>query len=169
MAQSTENLTVWDSIELDIFERMRAVRQPTYNFTVREVVGWMADEFPYGGQMPCVGIVIGDEECDDTSGVLMRRCKREVGIEMWVPVKRSKRKDIPHWSRIYQMIIADIEQTLYVEHSSGNPGHTRQGYAEDTEIITRRPVTSGDKTEVGAFVSLQVIYRHQVGDLYTAH
>ena len=166
MTQSTVNLTAWDSIEDDLFSVFRAMSQTQgYNFNWGRdaVVGWMGGGFPFRKRNPVMGIAPGPEECDDTFGVAMRRCIRDVGIEAWADV--DKRKSTHAASRTYQMLISDIEKALM--GSVASTAHTRGGYAEDTEIIERQPVTSGNPREVGAFVRIRIIYRHQVGDLYT--
>lgn len=169
MAQSASSLTVWDDIENDILDVLKDISQTRdYNFTVREVVSWNAKGFPFSKQRPCIGVVIGPEDSDDIFGTNMRRCQRDVGIEMWAKVSRgSSRPEKPDASRTYQMMIADVEKALYAADGSNNPGHTRGGNAEDTLIMSRQPVSSSDSDEVGAYIRLRVIYRHQVGDLYT--
>ena len=162
-------LTTWDDIEDDLLNTFRGISQQRgYNFTVSEVVSWNAQGFPFSKQRPCIGVVIGSEDSDDIFGTNMRRCQRDVGVEMWAKIPRgSSRSKEPDASRTYQRMIADLEKALYASDAAGNVGHTRGGNAEDTLIITRQPVSSGDPGEVGAYIRLRVIYRHQVGDLYT--
>ena len=161
MASYKTHLTVWDSIEDDILEAMRGIKQlDGYNHTVREVVSWGVDDFPFRGIWPAIGVVIGSEELADTAGISMRRCRRDVGIEMWVPAPGGGKANVPTLSREYQKIVADIEKALYVDH-------TRGGNAEDTDILERSPAMDSGKRLIGAAVRCQVVYRHQVGDLYT--
>jgi len=168
MAQSISSLTVWDDVEENILDVLRSISQARgYNFNMKDVVTWNGAGFPFSRERPCAGVVIGAEDSDDIFGTSMRRCQREVGIEMWAKMKSSPRRNKPDASRLYQQMIADIEKALYTADSSSNPGHTRGGNAEDTLIMQRQPVSNGNADEVGAYVRLRVIYRHQVGDLYT--
>jgi hypothetical protein len=166
MAQSATAFTVWDRIEEDLLDVLGGISQAKdYNYNMRQVVSWNAKGFPFGKQRPCAGVVIGPEDSNDIFGTNMRRCQRDVGIEVWAPM--SARAGEPEASKAYQRIIADVEKALYASDSSGNVGHTRGGNAEDTMIMSRQPVSSGSDSEVGAYIRLRVIYRHQVGDLYT--
>jgi hypothetical protein len=168
MAQSISALTVWDDIEENLLDVLRGISQSQdYNLTMKDVVTWNGEGFPFGRERPCAGVVIGPEDSDDIFGTVMRRCQRDVGIEMWAKMKGSPRRNKPDASRLYQRMIADIEKALYASDSSGNVGHTRGGNAEDTMIISRQPVSSGDAQEVGAYIRLRVIYRHEVGNLYS--
>jgi len=161
MASYKTDLTVWDDIEADIFSALRAIKQDDgYNFTVREVVGWGLNDFPFRGQWPAVGVVIGTESANDIFGTNMRRCRRDVGIEMWVSAPSGAKPNEATMSKVYQKIISDIETALFTDH-------TRGGNAEDTEILERVPAADAGKRLIGAGVRCQIIYRHQVGDLYT--
>ena len=162
MTREATNLTVWDSIEADLYTAMTNVKETDgYNYTVKEVVFWGLDDFPFTKMPPLIGLVIGNEICEDNYMVAGRRCKRDVGIEMWVPAPMQKRGEST-LSRAYQRLVADIEKTLYVDH-------TRGGYAEDTEILERAPLIDPDARLVGAAIRARVIYRHLVGDAYTVY
>jgi len=162
MTVEKTNLTVWDHIEDDLFSSVRGILQKDgYNFDVAEVVGWMADSFPFTGKWPAVGIVIGSETRDDHFTVAGRRCKRQVGIEMWVRVPKADRS-IPAYSREYQKIVADLDKALCY-----GSAHTRGGYAEFTEFGEAQPVADAGRGMIGCFASVLITYRHKVGDLYT--
>lgn len=162
MPVSSTLLTTWDDIETDLFSCGRAIKHDAgYNFDLSEVVGWMADSFPYTGKWPAMGIVIGSETRDDHFVSAGRRCKRQVGIEMWVP-SPTMRRDTPEFSRQYQRILADLEKAFCLY-----PSHTRAGNAEFTDIVEAQPVADSGRGLIGCFASMVITYRHKVGDLYT--
>lgn len=131
-----------------------------YNYTLEEVVTWGADDFPFTGRFPAAGFVFGNDSRSDRSGTLIRSIRRKFGIEMWVKASQSTRRELT-LSKIYEAIVADLEKALYVDH-------TRGGNAVDTEIQESSPAISEDKTLIGAMIQGEIIYRHQVGDAYTA-
>ncbi len=161
MAQYTTQSTVWDSIEANLLSALDLIKQTGgYNFDIHEIVTWGFDDFPFSGRWPAAGLVIGREITEDTFATTVRRCRRDIGIEMWVQGPSGPKRKEATFSRVYQMIISDIEKALLIDH-------TRGGYAEDTEISERSPAVDSQKKLIGAVVRAQVIYRHKFGDLYT--
>lgn len=162
MSVEKTNKTAWDYIEDDLYTSLAGIKQiDGYNFTVVDVVGWNFDVFPYTGNWPVVGVVIGSETRDDHATVSMRRCKRSFGIEMWVQAQQAVLGEPTH-SRVYQQILADLEKALVY-----GTAHTRGGYAEWTELSTAEPQGDAGKSLIGCFVQGLIVYRHKVGDLYT--
>lgn len=160
MSREKTNLTCWDYIENNLFSVCKAIQQSNgYNLDVREVVGWGTMDFPFTGVWPAVGIVIGLESANDIFGTNMRRCRRDVGMALFVQAPPHQKPGEPTSSRRYQEIIADLEKAVMADH-------TRGGYAEDTEIMDRQPYAEPTGL-IGGFMRLSIIYRHQVGDLYT--
>jgi hypothetical protein len=154
------NKTVWDYVVDNLFTTLKLIRQVDgYNFDLAEVVGWNTGDFPFRGVWPAAAIVDGSEKANDIFGTNMRRCQREIGIAMYVPSKVNV-PGSPTGTFVYQQILADLEKALFVDH-------TRGGYAEDTEILDRAPASDDANSLIGAYLRCNVIYRHQVGDLYT--
>ncbi|MEA3225405.1 MAG: hypothetical protein U9Q07_05600 [Planctomycetota bacterium] len=141
-----------------------AVKQRWYNYTMQRVESWDNLDVPWNGPFPTVGILSERENPTGFSG-MYEDLTRLVSLSAWTAVEYENPTDQEN-DQTYQKLTGDIERALMADW-------TRGGYASDTRLLVRQPLSASDANDpdmmtplVGVLLQIEIDYKHAKGSLY---